>query len=280
MRLALAQMQMGRTLDENLEATEAYLRQAQAADADLVLFPEVQLTPFFPAFRREESPYAEDLGSWCLDFSGKELGSLLGTCRDLGIAASFNLWMRWPDGKAYDTSFTVAPDGTLMGEPARMVHVADAPGFYERGYYTPSPSGFPVYETPWGKIGVVICYDRHFPESIRTCAVKGADLVLVPTANVADEPQDLFQWEMRVQAFQNSCYIAMCNRCGEEKPQSAEHGPCFAGHSLVAGPDGELVGEAEDKESLFVAKIDLAHAAEVRAKRGYLAQRRPDRYFD
>lgn len=278
MRLALAQMQMATDPEANLEASCAYLRQAQAAEADLVLFPEVQLTPFFPAYRREESPYRDQLGGWCLDFGSDMLGRLLGTCQSTGIAASFNLWMRWPDGKAYDTSITAGPDGALLGEPARMVHVADNPGFFEGGYYAPSPSGFPVYETPWGKIGVVICYDRHFPESIRSAALSGADLVLVPSANVADEPQELFSWEMRIQAFQNCCYVAMCNRCGTEAAPGSTEGLRFPGNSLVAGPEGELVGTSGTEEGLFVADIDLSRPAKIRKTRTWLDERRPDCY--
>lgn len=274
MRLALAQMQMQESMADNLEASIAYLRQADAAEADLVLFPEAQLTPFFPAWRKDESPYCGKLDEMCPDLGSPALGQLLGTCRSLGIAASFNLWCRWPDGHAYDTSITAGPDGTLLGEPARMVHVANYPGFFEADYYTPSPSGFQVYDTPWGRIGVVICYDRHFPESIRSCAAQGAALVLVPTVNVEGEPLELFEWEMRVQAFQNTCYVALCNRSGKEP----NDGPVFAGESLVAAPDGTLVGKAGAEESLFVADIDLGRVAKIRRERTWLDERRPDLY--
>jgi len=79
-----------------------------------------------------------------------------------------------------------------------MVHVPRVPRFYEQDYYTPSDSGFRVYDTGSGRIGVVICFDRHFPESIRTCVLRGAQLIVVPTANTRDEDLDLFAWELRV----------------------------------------------------------------------------------
>ena len=86
----------------------------------------------------------------------------------------------------------------------------------ECDYYTPSEEGFQVFTTEFGKIGIVICFDRHLPESIRSCAAQGADLVIVPTANTKAEPLEMFEWEMRVQAYQNQTFVAMCNRVGKE----------------------------------------------------------------
>ncbi len=86
---------------------------------------------------------------------------------------------------------------------SKMVHVYQANKFYEQDYYTPSEDGFKVYDTPFGKIGIVICFDRHLPESIRSCAKQGAELIIIPTANTLDEPMEMFEWEIRVQAYQN-----------------------------------------------------------------------------
>ena len=97
----------------------------------------------------------------------------------------------------------------------------------------------------------------------------------MPTVNVEDEPLELFEWEMRVQAFQNTCYVALCNRSGKEP----NDGPVFAGESLVAAPDGTLVGKAGAEESLFVADIDLGRVAKIRSERTWLDERRPDLYL-
>ena len=86
---------------------------------------------------------------------------------------------------------------------SKMVYVYQANKFYEQDYYTPSEDGFKVYDTPFGKIGIVICFDRHLPESIRSCAKQGAELIIIPTANTLDEPMEMFEWEIRVQAYQN-----------------------------------------------------------------------------
>lgn len=97
-----------------------------------------------------------------------------------------------------------------------MVHVAQAEKFYEQDYYTPSDDGFKVFDTIYGKIGIVVCFDRHYTESIRTEMLMGADLIVVPTVNTKAEPSEMFEWELRVQAFQNSVAVAMCNRVGTE----------------------------------------------------------------
>lgn len=104
------------------------------------------------------------------------------------------------DGRRYDTSLLIDDAGMLLGEQ-KMVHIAQAACFYEQDYYTPSEEGFRVFDTPIGKIGIVVCFDRHYPESIRTEALKGAELILVPTVNTKDEPSELFQWEIRIQAY-------------------------------------------------------------------------------
>ena len=119
-----------------------------------------------------------------------------------------------------------------------MVHIYQGEKFYEQDYYKPSEDGFQTFDTPYGRVGIVICFDRHIPESIRTCALKGADLVIIPTANTEEEPMELFEWEIRVQAMQNAVFVAMCNRVGREDAMD------FAGQSLVADPYGNLVVKA------------------------------------
>jgi len=112
--------------------------------------------------------------------------------------ASPNLYLETNE-KAYDASLFIDRTGEILGI-SKMVHIMQSPYFYEQDYYTPSDDGFKVYDTPEGKIGVVICFDRHLPESIRSCVALGADLILIPTANIDGEPLDLFEWEIRVQA--------------------------------------------------------------------------------
>lgn len=153
-----------------------------------------------------------------------------------------------------------------------MVHVLQAQNFYERDYYTPSTDGFHVFDTPWGKVGIVICFDRHLPESIRTCASKGAQLIIIPTANIEGEPLEMFEWELRVQAMHSNVFIAMCNRVGTEGDAT------FAGQSIVVDPDGEVILKADNQEQLITCEIDLEQTKESRAKRPYITLRRPSMY--
>jgi predicted amidohydrolase len=153
--------------------------------------------------------------------------------------------------------------GQVLGV-SKMVHIAQAQYFYEQDYYTPSDEGFRVYDTPLGKIGVVICFDRHLPDGIRSCAQQGAQLVLIPTANIVGEPLNLFEWEVRVQAFQNTVFIAMCNRVGTEGQLT------FAGQSLLAAPNGELLYKAGPTEELPVLDVPLEQAVQERKKRPWL----------
>lgn len=164
-------------------------------------------------------------------------------------------------------------DGSLLGR-TRMVHITDYPCFHEQGYYAPGDTGAPVYRTQAGSIGVAICYDRHYPEYMRALAVAGADLVVVPQAGALDEwPEGLYKAEMRVAAFQNGYFIALCNRVGEEECLT------FAGESFVCAPDGAVVARAGSRrDEILHAELDLAQAARSHARRLFLQHRRPELY--
>jgi predicted amidohydrolase len=124
----------------------------------------------------------------------------------------------------------------------------------------------------FGKVGIVICFDRHIPESARACAKQGAELILIPTANMIGEPLVLFEYEVRVEALHNTCNIAMCNRVGSE-------GDCtFAGESMVADPYGSLVYKAGNSEELSIVEIDMSTAAKARKDHPYFELMRPECY--
>jgi N-carbamoylputrescine amidase len=173
----------------------------------------------------------------------------------------------------YDSSPVIDADGTLLGR-TRMVHITDYPCFHEQGYYTPGDTGAPVYSTRVGHIGVAICYDRHYPEYMRALALAGAQLVIVPQAGAVDEwPEGLYEAEMRVAAFQNGYYTALCNRVGEEECLT------FAGESFVCDPAGRVVGRAPTLEdSILYADLDLDKADSSHARELFLRDRRPELY--
>ena len=170
MKLAMAQMGMTESVADNLAKTLERMEQAARAGADLIFFPEVQLTPFFPQYA------GRDAGKWLMDPDGPELTAIRAACRRLHLWASPNVYLGL-NGARYDASVMIDASGEVRGI-SKMVHIAQAEHFYEQDYYTPSDDGFRVYDTPFGTIGIVICFDRHLPDGIRSCATQGAELVL------------------------------------------------------------------------------------------------------
>lgn len=264
MRIAMVQMKNEGTICANLEKSLQRIAEAAENGADLVLFPEVQLTEFFPQYPGQDvSRYRIPLGSRII----REFQKAAESCQIMVVP---NIYLE-ENGRAYDASLLIDAEGKILGIQ-KMIHVAQAHRFYEGDYYTPGDDGFQVFDTVYGKIGIVVCFDRHYPESIRTEALRGADLVLIPTVNTKEEPGEMFAWEIRVQAFQNSVACAMCNRAGEEGEM------VFSGESLLTDASGKLIIIADDREQIVYGDVDLRDSAKVRASRPYTSLRRPEMY--
>ena len=264
MKLALCQMRMTQSAEENLEKSLSVIREAAVNGADMIVFPEIQLSPFFPQYPGldvKDKSYTPDSGV---------VKRFCAACLEHGIIAVPNIYLE-VEGKYYDTSLVISADGQIIGDQ-KMVHIAQAEQFYEQDYYAPAYDGFKVIDTEVGRIGIVVCFDRHYPESIRTEALRGADLILVPTANTKAEPSDMFEWEIRVQAFQNSVAVAMCNRVG------LEDGMDFSGESLVVDATGKLLMKASDQEGIFYAELDMTMSAKTRNAKPYTSLRRTALY--
>lgn len=176
------------------------------------------------------------------------------------------------NGESYDASILIDQEGTILGIQ-KMVHIAQAERSYEQDYYAASDTGFQVFDTSFDKIGIVVCFDRHYPESIRTEVLMGADLILIPTVNTRQEPMEMFEMEICVQAFQNSVTIAMCNRVGIEDAME------FAGESLVVSAEGKTIVKADDTEKILYADIDLKESAMIRQAKQYVSLRRTELYL-
>ena len=264
MKIALAQMKMSENINENCEKSLQLIREAANNNARLISFPEIQLTPFFPQYA------GRDASRWAIPSDSLYISSFCDACKAAGIFAAPNFYVE-EAGRRYDMSLLIDDRGEILGRQ-KMVHIAQADCFFEQDYYTPSEEGFQVFDTVLGKIGIVVCFDRHYPESIRTSALKGAELILVPTANTKGEPSELFRWEMKVQAFQNSVNIAMCNRTG------LEDGMEFSGESIAADYNGETIALADDREQLLYADVDLSAARKTREQKPYTSLRRPELY--
>ncbi len=267
MKIALVQQFATPDKQENVSRGLAALERAARAGASLVVYPELAFEPFHP-----QRPASGDPHALAEPVPGPITERFARSARDLGVVAVLNLYER--DGeRAYDCSPVIDADGTLLGR-TRMIHITDYPCFHEQGYYTPGDTGAPVYKTRAGSVGVAICYDRHYPEYMRALALGGADLVVVPQAGALDEwPEGLYEGEMRVAAFQNGYFVALCNRVGEDACLT------FAGESFVCAPDGRVIARAGRlREDVLEAEIDLREAAESHARRLFLRHRRPDLY--
>jgi len=259
--LAVLQHAMHPEIEANLAVADRMMQAAKAQGAALVVFPEVHLSPFFPKHR---APQGQDPARpYVMDRDHAALQRLSELARRHELVTVANVYME-REGARYDASPVFDADGTLMGV-SEMVHVAQFEGFWEKDYYAHGQS-FEVFDTAAGRVGVVICYDRHFPESWRACALAGAEIIATPACNLAHENLDLFAQEICVMAMQNSVYAAMSNRCG------VEEGTAYAGHSVIAGPQGRLLARAGDQEDVLIADYDLTHRAQIARKAGWLAE--------
>ena len=267
MHIALIQQHASPDKAENVARGLRLFETAARAGAELVGFAELAFEPFYP-----QNPAGPGSLAQSEPVPGPITDAFAAKAREFGVVAVLNLFER--DGtRTFDCSPVIDADGTVAGR-TRMVHITEYACFHEQGYYTPGDSGAPVYHTRAGRIGVAICYDRHYPEYMRALALGGADLVVVPQAgSVGEWPEGLYEAEMRVAAFQNGYFVALCNRVGQEEKLT------FAGESFVCGPDGRVIARAaEGLDEILYADVDFAQNESSHARTLFLRHRRPELY--
>ena len=267
MRIALVQQHATSDPAENRERGRRAFLEAARNGANLVAYAELAFTRFYPQMPAS----AASLGM-AESVPGPTTDLFSALARETGAVAVLNLFER--DGKrTFDSSPVIDADGRLLGV-ARMVHIMEGPGFHERGYYAPGDRESFVFATAAGRIGVAICYDRHFPEYMRGLRLAGAEIVVVPQAGAAGEWTDgIFEAELQVAAFQNGYFAALVNRVGREEELE------FAGESYVVDPDGRVIARApRGHDQILYADCDLAKNAASHAARHFLEDRRPEVY--
>jgi N-carbamoylputrescine amidase len=270
MTLSLVQHAIAHSPDDALSRGVRALESAAEQGADLVVFPELSFTPFYPRVPvRERQESALDLAE---PVPGPTTETLAQKADELGVVVVFNLMERDGD-RTYDTSPVLDADGTLLGR-TRMMHITEYEHFHEQGYYAPGDTGAPVYDTAVGRLGVAICYDRHYPEYLRALALQDAEMVVVPQAGTVGEwPEGMFEAELRVAALQHGFFTALANRVGREGDMQ------FAGRSFVTDPYGEVVAQAPGREEATLhASVDLSRLPDSPARQLFLRHRRPDQY--
>ena len=267
MRIALVQQAATEDREANRRRGLEAVSKAAEQGAQVIGFAELAFDPFHP-----QEPATGQTLALAEPVPGPTTEAFATRASRLGVVVVLNLFERDGD-RTYDTSPVIDADGTLLGS-TRMVHITEYPCFHEQGYYTPGDRGAPVYETRFGKIGVAICYDRHYPEYMRALAVGGAEVVMVPQAGAVDEwPEGLYEAEMRVAAFQNGYFVALCNRVGRERRLN------FAGESFVCEPAGRVIARAgRETEEILHCELDLSAIAESHARSLFLRDRRPELY--
>ena len=267
MKIALIQQKASPDIQANIKRGLASAREAAENGSSIVCFSELAFTPFYP-----QKPAGKNFIDLSEPIPGPVTDKFAALAKKLGIIIVLNIFERDGD-KTYDSSPVINTDGKILGT-TRMIHITEYSCFHEQGYYVPGNTGAPVYETPFGKIGVSICYDRHYPEYMRALALNGAEIVFIPQAGAVGEwPEGLYEAEMRTSAFQNGYFTALCNRVG------AEENLTFAGESFVCDPGGKVIARAgEGTEEILYCEVDLKAVKNSNAARLFLRDRRPELY--
>src|SRR5690348_13087154 len=248
-----------------------YIRKAAADGAQIVCLQEIFYGPYF---------CAEQTSRWYDSTEavpgGPTIQLMCSLARDLGVALIVPIYEVEEEGVFYNTAAVIGRDGKYLGK-YRKTHIPHvAPGFWEKFYFRPGNLGYPVFDLGFCKIGVYICYDRHFPEGARALGLNGAEIVFNPSATVAGLSEYLWRLEQPAHAVANGYFIGAINRVGHEQPWDIGE---FYGQSYFCDPRGQFVAEApRDKDALVVADLDLDKIREVRNTWQFFRDRRPDTY--
>ncbi len=268
MKIALAQVSATPQLEKNLKKASDFIKSASKQQAEIICFPEMSFSRFFPQFYCDPEYFklAEKIPGGTTDFLCK-----LASENNINIIS--NLFENAGKGVFYNSSPVIDNKGEIV-DVIRMMHIAEEPLFNEKYYYHPAPGCIRVIELNECKIGIAICYDRHYPELMRSLALQGADIVFIPQAGTIGNPIQLYQMEMQAFSFQNQIFTALVNRTGEEDKMT------FAGSSFVTAPDGtvDAMAGSDIKDELLIYECDLDLIGKMRIDRPFLRDRRPELY--
>ncbi len=253
-----------------IEANVAMAREAAAQGAQVVCFQELFYGPYFCQVQETEYfAYAESVPG------GPTTKLMSELARELHLVLVVPVYEEEMPGVLYNSAFVIDADGSYLGK-YRKHHIPQVRGFWEKFYFRPGNLGYPVFETAVGRIGVYICYDRHFPEGWRALGLGGARIVFNPSATSRSLSQYLWQLEQPAAAVANQYFVGAINRVGQEPLGDDD----FYGGSYVVNPRGQLVGDAasDEKDEVIVRACDMAMLDEVRHLWAFYRDRRPDSY--
>jgi N-carbamoylputrescine amidase len=264
---------------ENLDKAVHGVREAQKRGAQIVCLQELFRSQYFC---REERAELFDLAESIPGSSTEVLGRI---ARELKVVVIASLFERRATGLYHNTAAVIGADGEIQGLYRKM-HIPDDPLYFEKFYFTPGDLGFKNFDTPFGRVGVLVCWDQWYPEGARATALQGANVLFYPTAigwHPAEKEQygaaqlDAWKTIQRSHAIANGIYVAAVNRVGFEGP--ADKDLEFWGSSFVADPFGQVIAQAStDKEEVITADCDVARMEDVRRNWPFFRDRRIDAY--
>ena len=281
MKVALLQQEFKGTKEATIAKTLELIAEAKKGGADLVVCQELHQTQYF--CQSEDTNFFDHANEWQEDvaFWGR-------VAKENGVVLVTSLFEKRADGLYHNTAFVFERDGSVAGKYRKM-HIPDDPGFYEKFYFTPGDIGFEPIETSLGKLGVLVCWDQWYPEAARLMALKGAKILIYPTAigwfegdSDDEKSRQLEAWVavQRGHSVANGLPVVAVNRVGFEKDNSGVmDGIKFWGNSFVFGPQGEQLFRANSTDELCkIVEIDMKRSEEVRRIWPFLRDRRIDAY--
>ena len=271
-RAALVQAKWTGDTESMIKIHESYARSAAEQGAQVMGFQEVFNAPYFCQVQENEHyRWAEPVPD------GPTVQRMQALAKETGMVLVVPVFEIESAGNYYNTAAVIDADGSYLGK-YRKHHIPQVKGFWEKFYFRPGNLGWPVFDTAVGKVGVYICYDRHFPEGWRALGLAGAQIVYNPSATSRSLSSYLWKLEQTAHAVANGYFVGTINRVGIEPLGDND----FYGTSYFADPRGQFVGEvgSDKNEELIVRDLDLDKIAEVRNTWQFFRDRRPDAYAD
>ncbi|CKH96459.1 nitrilase-related carbon-nitrogen hydrolase [Mycolicibacterium smegmatis] len=272
-RAAITQVEWTGDEESMVARHEALARRAAEAGAQIICFQELFHGPYFGIV--QDAKYYE----YAQAVPGPLTERFSVLAKDLGVVLILPVYEEEMPGVYYNTAAVIDSDGTYLGK-YRKNHIPNVDRFWEKFYFKPGNLGYPIFDTAVGKVGVYICYDRHFPEGWREFGLAGAEIVFNPSATKPGLSNRLWELEQPAAAANNQYFVAANNRIGTESEEFGDDAVTFYGSSYFVDPRGNYVGEvaSENAEEIVIRDLDLAMVRAVRNDWQFYRDRRPESY--
>jgi len=286
-KVALVQMSCSPDPDENLRRAGERVREAADNGAQIVCLPELFRTQYF--CQREDAALF-DLAE---PVPGPTTNAMAQIAREKKVVVITSIFERRARGLYHNTAVVLDADGSIKGIYRKM-HIPDDPLYYEKFYFTPGDLGFKAFDTQYGRVGTLVCWDQWYPEGARLTALQGANIIFYPTAigwhpdekaEFGQAQHDAWRTIQRSHAIANGVFVAVVNRVGHEfgdvrGNRASGKGLEFWGGSFLCDPFGRIIAEAQQKEEILIGECDLRQLEDIRRNWPFLRDRRIDSYSD